>query len=43
MAYITGHGLKTLEAIAPLVGPTVTIAPTMAAFEAAMGPREEIG
>jgi len=43
VAYVTGHGLKTLEAIAPLVGPTVTIAPTMAAFEAAMGPLEEIG
>ena len=42
VAYITGHGLKTLEAIAPLVGPTVTIAPTMAAFEAAMGAHEEI-
>ena len=43
VAYITGHGLKTLEAIAPLVAPTATIAPTMAAFEAAMGPLEEIG
>ena len=43
VAYVTGHGLKTLEAVAPLVGPTVTIAPTMAAFEAAMGPLEEIG
>ena len=42
VAYITGHGLKTLEAVAPLVGPTITIAPTMAAFEEAMAPREEI-
>jgi threonine synthase len=43
VAYITGHGLKTLEAVAPLVGPTITIAPTMAAFEEAMGNQEEIG
>jgi len=32
VAYVTGHGLKTLEAVADRVGPTATIAPTMAAF-----------
>ncbi|MDQ2738668.1 MAG: pyridoxal-phosphate dependent enzyme, partial [Actinomycetota bacterium] len=29
----TGDGLKTLDAIADVVGPTATIAPTLAAFE----------
>jgi threonine synthase len=32
VAYITGHGLKTLEAVAGEVGPTATIAPTIEAF-----------
>ncbi|MGH9189548.1 MAG: threonine synthase [Acidimicrobiales bacterium] len=36
VAYVTGHGLKTLEAVAPRVGPTATIAPTLAAFNAAI-------
>jgi threonine synthase len=31
----TGHGLKTLDAVAKLVGPAATIAPTYAAFVAA--------
>ena len=31
----TGDGLKTLDAIANVVGPTATIAPTLAAFEQA--------
>jgi len=31
----TGDGLKTLDAIAHVVGPTATIAPTLAAFERA--------
>ncbi|MEY2468413.1 MAG: threonine synthase, partial [Actinomycetota bacterium] len=35
VAMITGHGLKTLDAITDRVGPTVTIPPTRAAFEAA--------
>ncbi len=35
VAYITGHGLKTIEAVAPASGPTATIAPTMDAFNAA--------
>jgi threonine synthase len=32
VAYVTGHGLKTVEALASTVGPTATIAPTMEAF-----------
>jgi len=35
VAYITGNGLKTIDAVSPVVGPTVTVAPTMDAFEAA--------
>lgn len=35
VAMITGHGLKTLDAITDRVGPTFTIPPTRAAFEAA--------
>ena len=35
VVYITGHGLKTLEAVAPTSGPTATIAPTLDAFHAA--------
>jgi threonine synthase len=36
VAYVTGHGLKTIEAVSPVVGPTATIPPTMEAFEAAI-------
>jgi threonine synthase len=36
VAYVTGHGLKTVEALADTVGPTATIAPTMEAFAAAV-------
>ena len=36
VAYVTGNGLKTVEAIAPHVGPTATIAPTLEAFGAAV-------
>jgi len=32
VAYVTGIGLKTLDAIEPHVGPTATIAPTLDAF-----------
>ena len=32
VAYITGAGLKTIEAVAPVCRPTATIAPTMDAF-----------
>jgi threonine synthase len=35
VVYITGHGLKTLDAVVPVVGPTATIAPTLDAFHAA--------
>jgi threonine synthase len=37
VALVTGHGLKTVEALAGSVGPTATIAPTLEAFAAAMG------
>jgi threonine synthase len=36
VAYVTGHGLKTIEAVAPAVGPTATIEPTMEAFAEAI-------
>ncbi|GAC1306366.1 MAG: threonine synthase [Acidimicrobiales bacterium] len=35
VAYITGNGLKTLDAVAPECGPTATIKPTLEAFTAA--------
>ncbi|GAC1307227.1 MAG: threonine synthase [Acidimicrobiales bacterium] len=35
VAYITGNGLKTLDAVAPECGPTATIKPTLEAFSAA--------
>ena len=36
VAYVTGHGLKTTEALTGSVGPTTTIAPTMEAFASAV-------
>jgi len=36
VAYITGNGLKTIDAVAPTVGPTATIAPTLEAFAEAV-------
>ena len=33
---VTGHGLKTVEALAGTVGPTATIAPTLDSFAEAM-------
>jgi threonine synthase len=36
VAYVTGHGLKTVEALTATVGPTTTIDPTMDAFAAAV-------
>jgi len=36
VAYVTGHGLKTIDAVAPVVGPSATIAPTMDAFAEAV-------
>jgi threonine synthase len=35
VVYVTGHGLKTLEAVAAQSGPTATIAPTLEAFHEA--------
>ena len=37
VAYVTGHGLKTIEAVAPRARPTVTIPPTLDAFTEALG------
>ncbi len=36
VAYVTGNGLKTIEAVAPQCGPTARIAPTLEAFAAAV-------
>jgi len=40
VVYITGHGLKTLEAVAPTCGPTATIRPTLDAFHEAFDVEE---
>jgi threonine synthase len=36
VAYITGGGLKTVEAVAPTLTPTVTVAPSLTAFDEAI-------
>ncbi len=36
VAMVTGHGLKTVEALSDAVGPTATIAPTLESFAEAM-------
>lgn len=36
VAMVTGHGLKTVEALGDVVGPTATIAPTLDSFDEAM-------
>ena len=41
VAYITGHGLKTLDAVDGVVGPTATIAPNLEAFQAAFTIEEQ--
>jgi threonine synthase len=41
VAYVTGHGLKTLEALTGTVGPTTTIPPTIDAFTSAFEIDEE--
>ncbi|MHB8438864.1 MAG: threonine synthase [Acidimicrobiales bacterium] len=41
VAYVTGHGLKTVEALTGVVGPTATIAPTLDAFAAAVDVEED--
>jgi threonine synthase len=38
VVYITGIGLKTIEAVAPRVAPTATISPTLDAFHDAFSP-----
>ena len=40
VVYITGHGLKTIEAISPVCGPTATIKPTLDAFHEAFDVEE---
>jgi threonine synthase len=40
VAYVTGHGLKTLDAVVDQVGPTATIAPNLDAFHAAFDPQD---
>ena len=35
VVYVTGHGLKTIDAVQPHVGPTATIVPTIEAFHEA--------
>jgi threonine synthase len=40
VVYITGHGLKTLDAVEPHVGPSAVIAPTLDAFHEAFGSGE---
>jgi threonine synthase len=35
VVYVTGHGLKTLDAVASVAGPTATIKPTLDAFHEA--------
>jgi threonine synthase len=41
VALVTGHGLKTIEAVAPTSKPTATIAPTLDAFAAVLAETEE--
>jgi threonine synthase len=40
VAYVTGNGLKTVDAVAPVLGPTATIAPTLEAFAEAVDVEE---
>ena len=40
VAYVTGNGLKTVEAVAPECGPTATIEPTLEAFSEAISVEE---
>ena len=43
VALVTGHGLKTVEALRDSVGPTAVIAPTLDAFDEALGSDFELG
>ena len=40
VAYVTGNGLKTVEAVAPECGPTATIEPSLEAFSRAVSVEE---
>jgi threonine synthase len=42
VVYVTGHGLKTLDAFADHVGPTATIAPTLDSFASAFPDAQEV-
>jgi threonine synthase len=41
VALVTGHGLKTVEALSGSVAPTAAIAPTLEAFDEAMSNPDE--
>jgi len=41
VVYVTGHGLKTVEAVAEQVTPAITIAPTLEAFALAVSTEED--
>jgi threonine synthase len=43
VAYVTGHGLKTVEALTGTTGPTATIAPTLEAFAAVVDVDGDLG
>ncbi|MGB2696142.1 MAG: threonine synthase [Dehalococcoidia bacterium] len=43
VAYITGAGLKTQEAVTEVLAPPLHIKPTLASFEAAFGERRDVG
>ncbi|HET9060974.1 MAG TPA: threonine synthase [Acidimicrobiales bacterium] len=40
VAFVTGNGLKTLDAVAPQCGPSVTVAPNLEAFQGAVNVSE---
>jgi threonine synthase len=42
VAYVTGNGLKTVDAVAPACRPAATIAPTVDAFAAAIDTAEDL-
>ena len=42
VALVTGHGLKTVEALSDYTGPTATIAPTLTAFDAAFEAHDDL-
>ena len=43
VALVTGHGLKTVEALRESVGPTAVIGPTLEAFDEALGADFDLG